>query len=43
MLNMKNTDIDQLLEATNEMADEDFCYIIKYIEIDALLEITEDW
>ena len=40
---LKNTDIDQLLDATIDMGDEDFSYIIKHIEIDALLEKTEDW
>ncbi len=38
-----NTDIDQLLDATIDMADEDFSSLIKYIEIDTLLKITEDW
>ena len=38
-----STDIDQLLDDTIDMADEDISNLIKYIEIDTLLEITEDW
>ncbi|WP_275950862.1 hypothetical protein [Cytobacillus citreus] len=37
------TDIDKLLDATEEMADEDFSSIIRRIEIDRLLENTQDW
>lgn len=40
---MINTDIDKLLDDTLDMADEDLGILIKYIEIDTLLEITEDW
>ncbi|WNS73534.1 hypothetical protein RRV45_11410 [Bacillus sp. DTU_2020_1000418_1_SI_GHA_SEK_038] len=37
-------DIDKLLDATQEMADEDdFRYIIRRVEIDKLLEKTQDW
>ncbi|WP_269433486.1 hypothetical protein [Bacillus sp. FJAT-29937] len=39
-----NADIDKLLDATEEMANEsDFSYIIRRIEIDKLLEKTQDW
>lgn len=42
MLKM-NTDIDKLLDATKEIADDDFHYMIRHIEIDSLLEKTENW
>ncbi|MFE8700155.1 hypothetical protein ACFYKX_06010 [Cytobacillus sp. FJAT-54145] len=35
------TDIDELLEATNELVEEDFK--MSTIEIDHLLEMTQDW
>jgi len=38
----KNTDIDQILEATADLADND-SFLIQYIEIDSLLEQTENW
>lgn len=38
-----NTDIDKLLDTTEEFADEDYHYIIRQIEIDALLDKTIDW
>ncbi|WP_302053223.1 hypothetical protein [Bacillus sp. FJAT-29790] len=38
-----NADIDQLLEATTEIAEDDFRYLIRQIEIDTLLENTQDW
>lgn len=39
-----NTDIDKLLDATEDMADEDdFSFIIRRIEIDTLLDKTQDW
>ncbi|WP_281352552.1 hypothetical protein [Cytobacillus depressus] len=38
-----NTDIDQLLEATEEIAEDKFSYMIRQIEIDDLLENTQDW
>ncbi|MFE8694775.1 hypothetical protein ACFYKT_00220 [Cytobacillus sp. FJAT-53684] len=37
------TDIDKLLDATKEIADDDFHYMIRLIEIDSLLEKTENW
>ncbi|WP_260630951.1 hypothetical protein [Bacillus sp. S/N-304-OC-R1] len=37
-----NTDIDKLLDATEDMED-DFSFIIRRIEIDSLLEKTQDW
>jgi len=37
------TDIDKLLEATEEMADDNLGYMIRQIEIDKLLELTQDW
>lgn len=40
---LENADIDQLLEATTEIADDDYHYLIRHIEIDALLELTQDW
>ncbi|MFE4523646.1 hypothetical protein ACFRCQ_16275 [Cytobacillus firmus] len=36
-------DIDQLLESTSEIAEEDFGYMIRQVEIDYLLEHTQDW
>ncbi|MED3550726.1 hypothetical protein ACTHO0_09755 [Cytobacillus praedii] len=42
-MQMKNMDIDKLLEATEEIGDDDFHYMIRHIEIDSLLEKTENW
>ncbi|MCS0652846.1 MULTISPECIES: hypothetical protein [Bacillales] len=36
-------DIDQLLESTSEIAEEDLGYMIRQVEIDHLLERTQDW
>ncbi|WP_257985185.1 hypothetical protein [Bacillus sp. T33-2] len=36
-------DIDQLLEDTVEIAENEQCYSIGFIEIDHLLENTRDW
>ncbi|MCS0673972.1 hypothetical protein DFO70_101239 [Cytobacillus firmus] len=36
-------DIDQLLESTSEIAEEDLGYMIRHVEIDHLLERTQDW
>jgi hypothetical protein len=36
-------DIDQLLESTSEIAEEDLGYMIRQVEIDHLLECTQDW
>ncbi|WP_257391433.1 hypothetical protein [Cytobacillus gottheilii] len=36
-------DIDQLLDDTSDMADEDISHLIRHIEIDLLLESTQDW
>ncbi|KAF0817020.1 MULTISPECIES: hypothetical protein [unclassified Cytobacillus] len=36
-------DIDQLLEATSEIAEEDLGHMIRQVEIDHLLERTQDW
>lgn len=36
-------DIDQLLDETSDMADEDLSHLIRHIEIDLLLESTQDW
>lgn len=39
-----HADIDKLLDATEEMGNEDdYSYIIRRIEIDKLLEKTQDW
>lgn len=43
MMILKKADIDQLLEKTTELADDDYNYLVKYIEIDTLLEKTADW
>lgn len=43
IVSKRNTDIDQLLEATADIGDDDFHYMIRHIEIDSLLETTEDW
>lgn len=37
------TDIDELLEATSELAEDDFSFRLSQIEIDKLLENTQDW
>lgn len=39
----KNMDIDKLLDSTKEIADDNFNYMIRHIEIDSLLEKTENW
>ncbi|GLB60693.1 hypothetical protein [Cytobacillus sp. NCCP-133] len=36
-------DIDQILEATLEIAEDDLGYLIRQVEIDSLLERTQDW
>ncbi|CAM3898363.1 MULTISPECIES: hypothetical protein [Bacillaceae] len=36
-------DIDQILESTSEIAEEDLGYMIRQVEIDILLERTQDW
>ncbi|MEW9110291.1 hypothetical protein ACQCT6_19800 [Cytobacillus gottheilii] len=38
-----NADIDQILDDTSDMADEDLSHLIRHIEIDLLLESTQDW
>lgn len=39
-----HTDIDKLLDATEDITDEDeFSFIIRRIEIDTLLDKTQDW
>lgn len=36
-------DIDELLEETTEIAENDLSFALNPIEIDALLEITRHW
>lgn len=36
-------DIDLLLESTTEIAEDDLGYMIRQVEIDYLLERTQDW
>ncbi|MGE8077624.1 hypothetical protein [Peribacillus loiseleuriae] len=40
---MVTIDIDYLLEATEEYAEEVVSFPMNKIDIDVLLEITEDW
>lgn len=42
-MELMKLDIDQLLEATSFISDDDFFYNIKKIEIDNLLDKTQDW
>ncbi|MDZ5470145.1 hypothetical protein SM124_00145 [Bacillus sp. 31A1R] len=42
-MRLVKTDIDELLEATSELAEDDCSYRLKIIEIDKLLETTQDW
>ncbi|WP_261798577.1 hypothetical protein [Bacillus massilinigeriensis] len=37
------TDIDKLLETTSDLKDEDFQETFNIIEIDKLLELTQNW
>ncbi len=40
---LKTTDIDQILEETADLADDEINFFIKYFEIDLLLEQTENY
>lgn len=40
---LENTDIDLLLDATTEIANDDYHYLIRHIEIDTLLDLTQNW
>lgn len=43
MILIKQTDIDQLLDATKDMDEDVYQYSFPFIEIDALLENTNHW
>jgi hypothetical protein len=43
MILIKQTDIDQLLDATKDMDDDGYRYSFPIIEIDDLLENTDHW
>lgn len=42
-MNLETIDIDQLLEATTEIAGADYGYVIDEIDIDVLLDDTDKW
>ncbi|WP_442597293.1 hypothetical protein [Neobacillus sp. D3-1R] len=42
-MDLVKLDIDQLLELTSYSLDEDYQFKLKKVEIDKLLEKTQDW